>query len=70
MARKGDQGRLNEIRESIKEQPGHKAGWHARLLGYDNKTVARALPQLEARGDLLIEDDGGRLDWFGEHKPN
>jgi len=37
----------------------------ARHLGVDNKTVMRALVQLEDRGDLLVEDDGGRLSWAG-----
>ena len=68
MARKGDQERLDEIGEAIRQNPGRRAGWIARRLGYDNKTVMRALPQLEERGDLLQEDDGGRLSWFGRRR--
>ena len=65
MARKADTGRLDRIRDAIIEYPEQKAGRYARLLGYDNKTVVRALPQLEARGDLLVVDDRVRLTWVG-----
>ncbi|MCI0394300.1 MAG: hypothetical protein L0332_08045 [Chloroflexi bacterium] len=65
MGRKSDEERLDEIRDAIVENPGHRPGWFARLLGYDNKTMTRALPQLEERGDLLAEDDDGRLSWQG-----
>lgn len=68
MARKGDTMRLDRIRDAIIEHPEQRAGAYARLLGYDNKTVIRALPQLEARGDLLNEDDSGRLRWFGRRQ--
>ncbi len=65
MARKGDAQRLDSIRDTIIQNPGRRPGWVARLLGVDNKTVMRALAQLEDRGDLLVEDDKGRLSWFG-----
>lgn len=64
MGRKVDTSRLDRIRDAIIEYPEQKAGGYARLLGYDNKTVVRALPQLEERGDLLVEDDNGRLTWI------
>lgn len=68
MARKGDEQRLNDIRDIIIDNPGKRPGWLARRLGFDNKTVMRALTQLEDRGDLLIEDERGRLSWFGRKR--
>jgi hypothetical protein len=68
MSRKGEHERLDQLRDAIQDNPGHRAGWFARLLGFDNKTVTRALPQLEDRGELLAEDDDGRLSWFGRDK--
>jgi predicted ArsR family transcriptional regulator len=65
MARPKDDARLDEIRAFIQQNPDQKAEWIARHLGCDNKTVQRALTQLEERGDLLHEDDKGRLGWFG-----
>lgn len=64
MARKGDAQRLDAIRDTIIRNPGRRPGWVARRLGFDNKTLMRALAQLEARGDLLVEDEAGRLSWF------
>lgn len=65
MARRSNQQHLDELRDAIMEHPDQKAGWLARLLGRGNKDVMRDLPQLEARGDLLTEDDDGRLQWYG-----
>lgn len=65
MARKRDEQRLDVILKTIRQNPGKRPGRIARLLGLDNKTLVRALPQLEARGDLLAEDERGRLYWFG-----
>lgn len=65
MARTGNQDRLDEIISAIQENPEKKAGWIARFLNTDNKTLTRALPQLEDRGELIFEDDKGRLTWFG-----
>lgn len=68
MARKSNQQNLDELRDAIMEHPEQKAGWLSRLLGKDNKAVQRDLPQLEARGDLLIEDEDGRLQWYGRRQ--
>lgn len=68
MARKSNQQNLDELRDAIMEYPEQKAGWLSRLLGKDNKAVQRDLPQLEARGDLLMEDDDGRLQWYGRRQ--
>lgn len=69
MAKHYDEERLDQIRDTIIRQSGCRPGRIARLLGLDNKTVQRALPQLEQRGDLLAEDDQGRLTWFGRRSP-
>jgi predicted ArsR family transcriptional regulator len=68
MARRVDKKRLDEIRDAIMENPDQKAGTVAQQLGLDNKTVTRALAQLEDRGDLLAEDEKGRLSWFGRRQ--
>ena len=68
MARPINHEQLDEICEVIQEHPEHRAGWFARWLGRDNKTLTRALPQLEARGDLLQEDEEGRISWFGRRQ--
>jgi predicted ArsR family transcriptional regulator len=65
MARHADEERLDEIRDAIIRHPGRRPGRIARMLGLDNKAIQRALPQLEARGDLLAEDSEGRLVWLG-----
>jgi predicted transcriptional regulator len=68
MARRGDVERLDQIRDAIIDNPGRRPGWVARRLGFDNKTVMRALTQLEDRGELLTEDERGRLSWFGRRR--
>lgn len=68
MGRKIDNSRLNQIRDCVQKNPSKKAGWIARQLGLDNKTVQRALAQLERRGDLFSEDPKGGVSWFGKRK--
>lgn len=68
MGRHTDDERLDQIRDAIINNSGSRSGRIARLLGLDNKTVQRALAQLEERGDLLAEDRSGRLFWFGRHQ--
>jgi len=68
MGHKQDELRLNDIRLLIQENPDQKAAWIAQQVGCGNKIVQRALIQLEDRGDLLHEDDRGRLRWFGRRE--
>lgn len=68
MGRKPNQKQLDQLRDSIQDNPKQRPSFFSRLLGSDNKSVARALPQLEERGDLLMEDDNGRISWFGKRK--
>jgi hypothetical protein len=68
MGRKQNDEHLDQIRQAIQENDGQKAGAIGRMLGIDNKTIARALTQLEDRGDLLYEDDDGKIGWFGKRR--
>lgn len=68
MARRQDAQRLETIAQTIQQNPGRKPGWLARLLGFDNKTMMRALTQLEDSGYLLAEDDRGRVSWIGRRR--
>lgn len=68
MGRRRDDQRLDEILAAIQANPETKAGTIGTLLGLDDKTVQRALVQLADRGDLLTEDDHGRVSWFGRRK--
>ncbi len=68
MARKANQHNLDQLRDAIIENPTERAGWFARTLGRNNKSVMRDLPKLEERGDMLMEDDNGRIRWFGRRR--
>lgn len=68
MARQRNDHKLDDLSQAIQAHPDQKAGYFARLLDWDNKSVMRALPQLEDRGDLLMEDDNGRIGWFGRRR--
>ena len=68
MGRKRDDQRLDEILATIQRQPEQKAGSIGTQLGLDDQIIQRALMQLEDRGDLLQEDDKGRLSWFAKRK--
>ena len=68
MGRKHDDQRLDEILAAIQTNPDTKAGSIGTMLGLDDKTVQRALVQLEDRGDLLQQDDNDKVSWFGKRK--
>jgi DNA-binding IclR family transcriptional regulator len=53
--------RAEQIYRKIKEHPGRKAGFIARLLGLNRSEVTRALPSLETKGLLVSEDGKGGL---------
>jgi len=61
MARSQNEHRLEEIYRKIKENPGERPAFFARLLGLNRSEVMRALPALEKRGLLLSEDEKGGL---------
>lgn len=68
MGRRQDTQRLEIIAQAIEQNPGRRPGWFARLLGLDNKSIMRALPQLEDNGYLLAEDEQGRVSFFGRRR--
>lgn len=41
-ARKADQTKLDQLKDAIQTNPGHRAGHYARHIGYDNKLVEAA----------------------------
>jgi Mn-dependent DtxR family transcriptional regulator len=65
MVRRADKDRLEAIASVVQENPGIKPGAVADLLGLHRSAVTRALPALEEAGILLVEDDQGRLSFFG-----
>lgn len=61
MARPQNPQRLEQIYRKIEEHPGQKAGFIARILGWNRSEVTRTLPALEINGLLISEDDKGGL---------
>ncbi|MBM3151900.1 MAG: MarR family transcriptional regulator [Chloroflexi bacterium] len=68
MPRDRDPAQLEGIYRKIEAHPGERPGFIARLLGVDRSQVTRALPALEEKGLLLIEDDKGGLWPFRQGK--
>ncbi|MBI5964106.1 MAG: hypothetical protein HY863_11565 [Chloroflexi bacterium] len=66
MARKTDDEKLENIYNSVQENPGKKAGFIARLLGLNRSEVTRSLPALEDKKLYIAEDDKGGLWPFQE----
>jgi DNA-binding IclR family transcriptional regulator len=61
MARTANQERIESVYEAVKEYPGERPGFIARLLGLNRSEVTRILPTMEERGCLLSEDERGGL---------
>jgi Mn-dependent DtxR family transcriptional regulator len=59
--RQSDRRRLEKIWQAVERQPGVKASDVAQELKLARSSVTRALPEMEARGLLLSEDDRGGL---------
>jgi Mn-dependent DtxR family transcriptional regulator len=68
MARKTEEKKLKVIYTKVKENPGKKAGFIARLLGLNRSEVTRSLPALEEKGLFVYEDDEGGLFPFFKKK--
>ena len=68
MGRKQDEVRLDNILAAIQANPDNRPGTIGTMLGLDDKTIQRSLAQLEDRGDLLEENDEGKVRWFGKRK--
>ncbi len=65
MGRKPNHNLLDEFAAYIRQNPDLKPAQIGHDLHLDSQTVQRNLAHLEARGDLLQEDNHGRLRWFG-----
>lgn len=65
MARRTSEALVQAIARLTQEQTNVTTNGLAEMLGVPASTVARALPEVEARGALLAEDDHGRLSFFG-----
>jgi Mn-dependent DtxR family transcriptional regulator len=68
MARKPQDERLESIYNKVKENPGERPGFIARLLGLNRSEVTRMLPALDDRGLYVSEDDKGGLWPFSRKK--
>lgn len=68
MARPPKYPRLAGIYRTIEAYPGRRPGFIAKLLGVHRSAVTRALPAMEEKGLLLIEDDKGGLWPFRQEK--
>ena len=67
MARKPQADRMEKVFETIRQYPGERPGFIARLLGLHRSEVTRLLPSLEEHGYLISEDDRGGL-WPFDHR--
>ncbi|MDI6696784.1 MAG: helix-turn-helix domain-containing protein [Anaerolineales bacterium] len=67
MARKPQPDRMDKVFQTIRQYPGEKPGFIARLLGLHRSEVTRLLPSLEEHGYLISEDDRGGL-WPFDHR--
>lgn len=68
MARKAQNERLENIYDSIEDNPGERPGFFASLLNIPRSSVTRSLPVMEEEGYLLSEDEKGGLWPFGRKK--
>lgn len=70
MARKTDCKKLESIYNKVRQHPGKKAGFIARLLGLHRSEITRSLPALEKKGLYLFEDEKGGLWPFPKSRSN
>ncbi len=68
MARQAKQEHVESIFDAVRNYPGERPGFIARLLGLQRSEVSRMLPILEERGYLLSEDERGGLWPFKKNK--
>ncbi len=61
MSRKADAEELDELEDAIKEHPGKRPGFFARLLRWRREKVSRKLTSFEDEGIFVSEDEAGRL---------
>lgn len=68
MARRTDDEKIKSIYNAVKENPGKRAGFIARLLGLHRSEITRSLPALDDKRLLVYEDEEGRLYPLNEKK--
>lgn len=68
VARKHTQNQLERIYKTVEENPGHRPGFIARVLGVSRSQVTRSLPAMQESGHLLSEDEKGGLWAFRRRK--
>ena len=61
MARKANNTHLDTLKQAIYNNPGKKASWFAKLLGWKHEDVNRRLTTLNDQNHLLYEDEHGGL---------
>jgi hypothetical protein len=61
MGRKANPIRLERLRNVVESNPGKRAGFLARKLGWRREEVNRAMTTLNDRGVLFSEDESGGL---------
>jgi len=59
--RRADKERLEDIWQTVEQEPGIRPGRVAEKLGIPRSSVTRALPALDDEGLLLYEDPKGGL---------
>jgi Mn-dependent DtxR family transcriptional regulator len=69
MSRRTDDNKIENIYNTVKENPGKKAGFIARILGLNRSEVTRSLPALDEKGLLVYEDEEGGLYPLKHNKP-
>lgn len=68
MTRKPQDKRLETLYNKVRENPGERPGFIARLLGLNRSEVTRMLPALEDKGLYITEDEQGGLWPYGNPK--
>jgi hypothetical protein len=64
MAKQKNNQKLDDIYNAVEANPDRKIGWFARLFHSDNNSMTKMFVQLNDRGNLLQEDDKGRIRKF------
>lgn len=69
MARKPNNQRMEDIYQEVRNYPGERPGFLARLLGLHRSEVTRLLPDMDESGFYLSEDERGGLWPFRKDEP-
>lgn len=61
MPRQPNKTDVSRLSRAIRQEPGRRKGFFARLFNWPREKVARYLVTLNDDGELFYEDDDGRL---------